>query len=154
MIPKHEDDEIWAAFESKWHFYPDYHSGMGIKEQGNYITIAISDLSTGQVRLLMEAQDKMIESIGYPVYAMDWQHESFKFDSLEESKAAPISIYPDGDYYIFVDSKAINGSFGHPWRQTICFFGTKVIDSIGSLILDSFTVIRKGTQQGAAPDAL
>ena len=153
MIPKHEDNRIWNAFEKRWKFAPSYHSGIGIVEHGDFLTISIADLSETQIEKIGSIEEILIRSIGYPVYALDWQHESYKINSIDESRSIPLSIYPDGDYYIYLDSKAENGSFGHPWRETICFLGPKVVCALGDCLMQEFPILRSGTQQGAQPDA-
>jgi Protein of unknown function (DUF2716) len=39
------------------------------------------------------------------------------------------SVYPDGDYYIFLAADLSFGTFGHPWEQTICIFGQALLDT-------------------------
>ena len=39
------------------------------------------------------------------------------------------SVYPDGDYYIFLGEDLSFGTFGHPWEQTICVFGRTLLDT-------------------------
>jgi hypothetical protein len=41
-----------------------------------------------------------------------------------------VEVFPDGDYYIFLTEDMSVGRFGHPWRQTLCIFGTGLVESL------------------------
>jgi hypothetical protein len=42
-----------------------------------------------------------------------------------------VPIYPDGDYYAFMTEDLLEGTFGHPWEQTLCIMGDRLINSLG-----------------------
>jgi hypothetical protein len=70
------------------------------------------------------------------IYALDWQHPSYKFYphlpfSLNKFGEWPIPILPNGDYYIFLQRAFNFGVFGHPWEETICVFGEKLLSLLG-----------------------
>jgi hypothetical protein len=35
----------------------------------------------------------------------------------------PVEVYPNGDYYVFLNEDMTAGTFGHPWGPTLCVFG-------------------------------
>lgn len=36
-----------------------------------------------------------------------------------------------GDYYAFLTPDLEEGTFGHPWEQTLCVIGRRMVDSLG-----------------------
>jgi hypothetical protein len=90
--------------------------------------------------------------LGNPFYILDWQHTCYRMDLVSEGDPVPLPIFPDGDYYIYLDREASHGTFGHPWRGTICFFGPKVVGALSEILHANFTVLRQGNQD-ANPNA-
>ena len=41
------------------------------------------------------------------------------------------TVYPDGDYYCFFSPDMSEGTFGHPWEQSLCVIGDRLIKSLG-----------------------
>lgn len=39
----------------------------------------------------------------------------------------PGSVYPDGDYYLYLDPELRFGTLGHPWEHTLCMFGAPLL---------------------------
>jgi hypothetical protein len=71
------------------------------------------------------------------IYALDWQHTCFSFyphlfENSEVLDNWKIPILPNGDYYIFIHKDFQFGTFGHPWEQTICFYGEDFISLVES----------------------
>lgn len=57
----------------------------------------------------------MIIKLGELIYALDWCHQSYKFDlRLINNGEWAIPAFSDGDYYIFLTQDLKNGFFGHP----------------------------------------
>ena len=66
------------------------------------------------------------------MYALDWQHSCYWVNPcLEFSKNEfgewTVPIFPDGDYYFFIQKNFEWGLLGHPWERTITIFGEKLI---------------------------
>lgn len=40
-------------------------------------------------------------------------------------------MYPDGDYLAFLTPDYTQGTFGHPWEETLCVMGDRLIASLG-----------------------
>lgn len=62
------------------------------------------------------------------MYALDWQHKCYQFDPHTEYWP-PFPVFPEGEYYIFLSEDLNQGTFGHPWEQTICVFGHNLLDA-------------------------
>jgi hypothetical protein len=45
----------------------------------------------------------------------------------------PVHPFPNGDYSIVVSEDMTSGTFGHPWEQTLCVFGPRLIGPARSL---------------------
>lgn len=68
------------------------------------------------------------------IYALDWQHQcywinpylEFEKNEFDEWK---IPIFPNGDYYFYINKNFEWGILGHPWKQTITIFGKDLINS-------------------------
>ncbi|MET4613081.1 hypothetical protein ABIC28_004081 [Rhodococcus sp. PvR044] len=66
---------------------------------------------------------------------LDWQHPGYSFDAGTHA-ATPdaewrVPVYPNGDYYIFAREGFAEGTFGHPWEQTLCVFGERLVATLG-----------------------
>lgn len=69
------------------------------------------------------------------IYALDWQHTSYLFNPHLESRLNewgewPITLYPNGDYYLFLNQSMSWGYLGHPWEKTISIFGEEFLKAI------------------------
>jgi hypothetical protein len=68
-------------------------------------------------------------------YALDWNHPCYWVNSFlefprDEFNEWIIPIFPDGDYYFFIQKDFNWGFFGHPWEGTITLFGKELIQAI------------------------
>ncbi|HEY5853462.1 MAG TPA: DUF2716 domain-containing protein [Aldersonia sp.] len=54
----------------------------------------------------------------------------------------PVQVYPDGDYYAFLARDLSAGTFGHPWRQTLCVFSASLVDTLGTTLRTWLPVLR------------
>jgi hypothetical protein len=43
-------------------------------------------------------------------------------------------VYPDGDYYAFALPDFSERIFGHPWEQTLCVFGPRLVNTLGATL--------------------
>ena len=65
--------------------------------------------------------------------ALDWQHPSYWFwphRHARDNQAWRISPFPNGDYHAFITQDLGQGTFGHPWEQTICVFGSGLNEAL------------------------
>jgi len=42
----------------------------------------------------------------------------------------PTTVFPNGDYTIFLTEDMSTGTFGHPWEQTLCVFGEPMVSAL------------------------
>jgi hypothetical protein len=88
------------------------------------------------------------------IYALDWQHPGYRFYphrpfSLNRLGEWPIPILPNGDYHIFLEQDFNFGVFGHPWEETICVLGEKLLSILEQNKPRLFTeIVRKNGQKG------
>ena len=84
----------------------------------------------------------MLKVIGQDMYALDWQHDCFIYNPIEE---IPLnysyydeernvnvyfpSYYPNGDFYFFSSLDWSLGIYGHPWKSEIVVVGEKMISN-------------------------
>lgn len=82
------------------------------------------------------------------VYALDWQHPSYRFwpHRAGPIDGWPVTVYPDGDYYLFLAPDLSFGTLGHPWEKTLCVFGQALIDAVYRRNRNTLTtILRRST---------
>jgi hypothetical protein len=144
-LTRTEYDEYWDRFD---HFF-GFRVGMspeawpGIREPTPSLTFDLSVIPDGPRR--GAAYDVInAEALRCFVWAMadieelivlDWQHPAYRFRPTYQALAWhpewKIPVYPDGDYFAFLSPDFTEGTFGHPWEQTLCVMGQRLIDSLG-----------------------
>lgn len=131
-LAEDEYDKVWDRFYNEFQFRPSVRADLwpGIREPSPSITYSISDRSTfvddldtqalAVFRGVVEREARM--------YILDWQHTCFWFyphrSGIEQFE---ISVFPDGDYHIFLAEDFSFGMFGHPWEETVCVFGERLL---------------------------
>lgn len=137
---------VWDKFYEQFSFTPSINktSWPGIAEPTPSETYSIShifgnekvycDLEKDINTKMLSVFRKLIPKNDF-LYALDWQHKSYtldphSFEIQDISEEWPVSIIPNGDYYIFLEKNFEFGVFGHPWEKTMCFFGTRLLDMI------------------------
>ncbi len=82
-----------------------------------------------------------------PIFVvLDWQHTCYRLDAAVHA-ATPdtewrVPVYPNGDYHIFLREDLSEGTFGHPWEQTLCVFGERLLTSLGRTLATWLPVTR------------
>lgn len=82
---------------------------------------------------------------------LDWQHQGFRVRPAETAPADQYSdgwwthptAVPDGDYYIYASADLSEGTFGHPWEQSLCVFGRGMTRTLGTDLRTWLPVIRE-----------
>jgi hypothetical protein len=66
---------------------------------------------------------------------LDWHHDGYRLDAAVHASAPDaewrVPVFPNGDYYTFVRPDFSEGTFGHPWEQTLCVFGPRLVETLG-----------------------
>jgi hypothetical protein len=139
-----EYDEYWAAFESRFGFRAGVspQTWPAIREPIPSVTFDLSVIGDGPRR--GAAYDAInVEALRAFVWALpetdlivlDWNHPAYRFWPAKQALAwRPdwrVPVYPNGDYYAFLTPDLMEGTFGHPWEQTLCVIGERLGASLG-----------------------
>jgi len=156
QLEETECDAVWNRFYKKFRFKPGVKSSdwPGIVEPAESITFSIGPVYDGHP----EAYNRRTHDLGVKlirafrrcvgpadtIYVLDWHHPCYSFAPhgefhFEHEDDWPIPALPNGDYYIFLARDLEWGVFGHPWEQTMCVFGRRVLDAIHSDPRELFT---------------
>jgi hypothetical protein len=127
-----EYKDVWDRFYNSFEFRPSITAAgwPGIREPRPSVTYSIAD-ADGIVDGLDARALAVFRSLVVPdtrIYALDWQHTCFWFyPHLAGHEPFRISVFPDGDYSIFLAEDFSFGLFGHPWQETVCAFGERLL---------------------------
>lgn len=137
-LTKSESDQTWDQFYAKFRFQPsmDSWSWPSIVEPSPSITWKLMDPCTdAEVDEVYEFALKTFRRIVRPtdgwIYALDWQHECFRYRPHLLDGPWRVGALPDGDYSIFLAQDLSSGWFAHPWESTICLFGEAMLAAVG-----------------------
>lgn len=140
-----DDGLAWNPFDACYHFRPGRDSTRwpGIDEPAGSVTF---DLAPAFARKEGFAADEdavtaltltammSVFAADVPLIALDWQHPSYRFWPHRQAQSARpwrVPVFPNGDYYAFLSPDLEQGTFGHPWEQTLCVFG----DQFGAALI-------------------
>lgn len=77
---------------------------------------------------------------------LDWQHPAYLFEPSSSGSADiaawPVQPFPNGDYYAFLSEDFSEGTFGHPWEQSLCVMGARLVGSLGGALRTWLPVLR------------
>ncbi|KJK47412.1 hypothetical protein UK23_20405 [Lentzea aerocolonigenes] len=133
---------VWDAFYERFHFKPSIYpkDWPTITEPQGSVTLDLAGIfqSDQWVRKSLTVDEVVLESFlrVYPeetaLLALDWQHPAYRFrphllGGPNEWLDSPFSPFPDGDYHIFLTEDMSQGTFGHPWEQTLCVWGDDLV---------------------------
>jgi len=153
-----ECDAIWDRFVSLFHFQPDYSNKTKcpfgfpsyikhVKVYDIHGALISLDPHDENHRYRTTQQIQTIKSIFAEcmgcdefMYALDWQHSSFKYNprieepfneytmytNLHETRAYYPSFYPNGDFYFFLQKDFEWGYLTHPWQERVWIFGDQL----------------------------
>jgi Protein of unknown function (DUF2716) len=146
-LSESEDKIIWTSFEKTFNFHPSIipKDWPSFKEPLPSKTFDISIMFNSSseefnflngdllINCLLAFRDCLTKSDF--LYVFDWQHPSYKFFphsdfKFRNEKEWKVSVFPNGDYYIFISKDFTFGSLGHPWERTICIFGDCLINAL------------------------
>ena len=142
------DDERhhwWAEFERRYRFRPGTRDDgyAGIVEPAPSLTFDLGAVSLAG-RAAIDAEAMRCFADGMVV--LDWQHDGYLLEpdahATDPHTTWPVEVYPDGDYYIFLTPDLSSGTFGHPWRRTLCVFGAPLVDTLGATLRTWLPVLR------------
>jgi hypothetical protein len=135
-----EEDSIWKRFDLAFRFRPSVSQGPGIIEPRPFKTYSIAHYygHADAARLEKDLESKARNAfqdctpIGARLYALNWQHPCYwlRPHQLASDVTWKVPALPNGDYYVFLEEQFEFGWFGHPWEQTICVFGSRLLNAL------------------------
>jgi hypothetical protein len=144
-IPVDQNTDFWDPFEARFHFHPSFREpGPAIIEPEPSVTIDLSPLFTnpgptfaaGHAAVNAVALFAMTQTFpaAERLLVLDCHHPSYWFrphrQALSEKQEWLVEVFPDGDYYAFLTEDLTEGTFGHPWEQTPCVFGPRLMPKL------------------------
>jgi hypothetical protein len=154
-LTEKELDEVWERFFRPVSFRTglDPADWPGIVEPSPSVTYRfeypVDDLDFDNLHDCALAAFRQCLESGDRMYAIDIHHPSYWFTphvpieawsppgfwerTLEPGTPVrpadrwPVPVLPNGDYYIFLARDFSWGIFGHPWEQTMCVFGERLL---------------------------
>lgn len=152
-------EQYWEIFEGRYGFRPgiDSETWPAIIEPSPSITF---DVSADPIRTKSSAAARVdavnaealrcfvTEFADDPTFVvLDWQHRCYRFDANAHAAAMEhaewrVPVYPNGDYYIFGRDNFSEGTFGHPWEQTLCVYGPRMVVTLGRTLATWLPTLR------------
>jgi hypothetical protein len=71
--------------------------------------------------------------------ALDWQHPAYWFwphRQADSNEPWRVPVFPNGDYFGLMTEDWHQGTFGHPWEQTLCVFGPDLTTALVPKLAD------------------
>ena len=146
----------WATFEEKFGFRAGVSSDAwpAISEPTPSLTFDLSVIPDGPQRgaaydaINAEALRAFVWALpDSEMIVLDWQHPAYRFrpsrQALTWRAEWEVPVYPDGDYYAFLTEDFSEGTFGHPWEQTLCVIGERLGGTLGSSLGTWLPVTRR-----------
>ena len=143
-LGRDEYDAYWATFDSRFGFRagvsPD--AWPAIREPAPSVTFDLGVIADGPRRgaaydaINAEALRAFVWALpDTELVVLDWNHPAYRFrpahQALNWRPDWRVPVYPDGDYYAFLTEDFMEGTFGHPWEQTLCVIGELLGASLG-----------------------
>jgi hypothetical protein len=159
-IPMDTDDAYWTPFNQRFNFRPGMRSWPAIDDPQPSVTIELGPIFAGG-RAQFAAGAAAINSLAVAalvrvldhdtsVVVLDWQHQTYRFwphlFACLPDQQWPTTVFPNGDYYIFLTEDMRTGTFGHPWEQTLCVFGEPLVSALVPM-LASWLPLKRSNRQ-------
>ncbi len=153
-----EDDQIWNKIYSELEFSPSDSIFPSFKVPSPFVTYDISHYfgESIDLNIYSDLEDKALQafkentSSNEYIMALDWQHECYwvnphvEFERNEFDEWM-IPVFPNGDYYFFIQKDFKWGYIGHPWEKSITIFGKELIESFERNKPEMFqNILRRG----------
>ncbi|AMX00325.1 DUF2716 domain-containing protein [Rummeliibacillus stabekisii] len=141
-LSKKEYGQNWNRIYRDFKFKPSTSIFPSFNVPHPYITYNVSGYfgDSSDLSAYDDLEEKVLDvfkectMLGEYILALDWQHECYwinprlEFERDEFGEWA-IPIFPNGDYYFFIQKDFKWGFLGHPWENSITIFGKELIDA-------------------------
>lgn len=137
-----EYDQIWDRIYRDFKFEPSISKFPSFQVPHPFVTYDISNSFGDSVDLdaYDDLEEKAIDafkettSVDEYILALDWHHECYRVNphlefEKDEFGEWTIPIFPNGDYYFFIQKDFKWGYLGHPWERSITIFGEELINA-------------------------
>jgi hypothetical protein len=147
-MPDRLDSRLQKSFKSRFALRPSVspEGWPSIAEPAPSVTFDLSATFL-RARPAIDEADELILRVLVKAFrkderliAMDFNHFTWWFWPHEFAAADRtwpdswfVHPFPNGDYMIFMTEDMSCGTFGHPWEQTLCVFGPRVIEAARGL---------------------
>jgi hypothetical protein len=151
-------ETFWGPFDARFGFRPgiDPSTWPAIREPSPSVTIDLSPIFDHE-RSQFAAGAEAVNSLGLYAFTrvtgvdeelvvLDWQHPCHRFSPHRQALSDaewPVTIFPNGDYYVFLTRDFSMGTFGHPWEQSLCIFGEPLVQLLGEPLASTLGVKRR-----------
>ncbi|MER7736078.1 DUF2716 domain-containing protein [Streptomyces erythrochromogenes] len=135
-----DDGPLWDRLEREFGFRPSTSRFPGFEAPAPSVTWSLDAVDRGgdepldELRRITERALRSLAAPGQQLFWLDWQHIGYAFDPHRVGGPGrprwPGSVYPDGDYYLFLHPDLEFGTFGHPWEGTLTVFGTPLLAAV------------------------
>jgi hypothetical protein len=155
-IPMDSDDTYWTPFYERFDFRPGMQSWPAITEPIPSVTIDLGPIFSSSQPQFAAGADAvnglallaLVRALDRDtgVVVLDWQHQTYRFwphrFACQPDPQWPTTVFPNGDYYIFLTEDMSTGTFGHPWEQTLCVFGEPLVSTLVPMLASWLPVKR------------
>jgi len=137
-----EYDQIWDRIYRDFKFEPSISKFPSFQVPHPFVTYDISNCFGDSVDLdaYDDLEEKAIDafkettSVDEYILALDLHHECYRVNphlefEKDEFGEWTIPIFPNGDYYFFIQKDFKWGYLGHPWERSITIFGEELINA-------------------------
>ena len=154
LLDEEEDRRVWDLFYAMFDFRPSIKPGtrtFTVQQPHHIYDIsAVEEREIDRMAELIPAVfAECLEKEGF-LYALDWQHSSFRYNPRVKIVESSLwienpqyqnggyhayfpSFYPDGDYYLFLEKNFKWGYLGHPWQQKVWVFGERLMEKMENI---------------------
>jgi hypothetical protein len=137
--------QFWKPFDETFRFHPgkDPSTWPAIAEPAGSVTMDLasvfardgSDFDAGVAEVTEQILAAFIGVFGADeaLVALRWQHASYWFWPHRQAGSTEpwvVPALPNGDYVAVVTPDLTQGTFGHPWEQTLCVFGHRLVAAL------------------------
>jgi hypothetical protein len=150
----------WTRFDERFGFRAGVESNAwpGIREPADSVTFSLEPIcQVGSEPRFVAGDDALnaevlrafvnVFDVDERLVVFDWQHPGYYFRphlhaaTGQEWRVTPI---PYGDYYIFLGEDLSTGTFGHPWEESLCVFGARLVEVLAPALETWLPVLRRG----------
>lgn len=136
-LTKEEYKFVWDKIDKHFNFNPSTTKFPSFTVSSPFITYDVSTFPNDhELNDLGEKSLYVFQQITQNneyMYALDWQHPGYWINpylNFQKNEFGEwiVPIYPDGDYYFFIQKDFNWGYLGHPWEKSITIFGEELIN--------------------------